>query len=220
MAPDYQLTKLVRELGELAGLPQSLLNADPAGIRDLIDSELSQNKFVATHYQHVDGTSFAAPIVSSIVAQMIEANPKLTPGAIKNILISTADRIADAPAIRQGFGVVNARRAVALAKTERHALGTVGCGPPRVAGRRLLFLFHHDSATSVSLVGDFNGWNATRSPLTKDSSGLWQVAVETPLPGRYQYKFLIDGERWMEDPTNGMKAPDNYGGLNSVLVIE
>ena len=219
-APDYQLTKLVRELGGVAALPQSLVDENPAVIRDLIDSELSQNKIVATHYQHVDGTSFAAPIVSSIVAQMIEANPKLTPGAIKNILISTADRIADAPAIRQGFGVVNARRAVALAKTEQHALGTVGCGPPRVAGGTLLFLFHHDTAASVSLGGDFNGWDATRSPLTKDAGGLWQVAVEAPLPGRYQYKFLIDGERWMEDPTNGMKMPDNYGGLNSVLVIE
>ena len=220
LAPDYQLTKLVRELGGVAGLPQSLVNADLERIREFIDSELSQNKIVATHYQHVDGTSFAAPIVSSIVAQMIEANPKLTPGTIKNILISTADRIADAPSIRQGFGVVNARRAVALAKTEQHALGTVGCGPPRVAGGTLQFLFHDDTAASVSLGGDFNGWDATRAPLTKDASGLWQVAFEAPLPGRYQYKFLIDGERWLEDPTNGMKVPDNYGGLNSVLVIE
>jgi serine protease AprX len=219
-APDYQLKKLVRELGAVAGLPESLVNADPGIIRNFIESQLNQNKIVATHYQHVDGTSFAAPIVSSIVAQMIEANPKLTPGAIKNILISTADRIANAPIIRQGFGVVNARRAVALAKTEQHALGTVGCGPPRVLDGRLQFVFHHDEAASVSLGGDFNGWNAMRSQLTRDSSGLWQVAIEAPVPGRYQYKFLIDGERWIEDPTNGMKTSDNYGGLNSVLVIE
>ena len=52
--------------------------------------------------------------------QMIQANPALTPGAVKNILISTADRIATQPAIRQGYGVVNARRAVELAQTERH----------------------------------------------------------------------------------------------------
>jgi len=219
-APDYQLPRLVRELEEAAGLPSAVLDADRRVIRNLIESELSQNKIIATHYQHVDGTSFAAPIVSSIVAQMVEANPKLTPGAIKNILISTADRIADAPAIRQGFGVVNARRAVALAKNEEHALETVGCGPPRVSDGTLLFQFHHDSATSVSLGGDFNGWNATRSQLTRGSSGLWQLAIKAPQPGRYQYKFLIDGERWMEDPTNGLKMPDNYGGLNSVFVIE
>ncbi|HEY3580689.1 MAG TPA: S8 family serine peptidase [Pyrinomonadaceae bacterium] len=52
-----------------------------------VEAALQQEKIVAAHYQHVDGTSFAAPIVASVVAQMIEANPRLTPGAIKNILV-------------------------------------------------------------------------------------------------------------------------------------
>src|SRR5690349_3682050 len=100
--------------------------------RAFVEATLQQEKIVAAHYQHVDGTSFAAPIVASVVAQMIEANPRLTPGAIKNILVSTADRILTAPVIRQGYGVVNARRAVEFAKTEHHALNVVGCKPPRV----------------------------------------------------------------------------------------
>src|SRR4029077_8833957 len=131
----------------------------------------SQQKIVAAHYQHVDGTSFAAPIVTSIVAQMIEANPKLTPGAIKNILISTAGRISTAPAIRQGYGMVNARRAVELAKTERHALDVAGYEPPRIANGRLVFLYHDDLAASVSLAGDLNGWNKAANPLKQDESG-------------------------------------------------
>jgi len=170
-------------------------------------------------YQHVDGTSFAAPIVSSIVAQMIEANPQLTPGAIKNILISTADRIASAPAIRQGFGVVNARRAVELAKTEQHALNTVGCSPPRVQNGELVFVYHDDEARKVSLAGDFNNWNIASDPLIKDTIGLWLCKFATPGPGSYQYKFVIDDNRWIEDPSNGMKVVDGFGGLNSVLVI-
>ena len=28
-----------------------------------------------------------------------------------------------------------------------------------------------------------------------------------------------EGQEWIEDPSNGMKAPDNYGGLNSVVVV-
>jgi serine protease AprX len=181
---------------------------------------LKQQKIVAAHYQHVDGTSFAAPIVTSIVAQMIEANPKLTPGAVKNILISTADRISNAPAIRQGYGVVNARRAVELAKKENHTLKTVGCGPPRVEKDRLLFIYHDDTAKSVGLAGDFNSWERSATPLSKDASGLWFAEIETPAAGRYQYKFIVDERRWVEDPSNGMKQPDNYGGLNSVLTIE
>ena len=155
---------------------------------------------------------------------MIEANPKLTPGAVKNILISTADRIGNAPAIRQGYGVVNSRRAVALATAEEHALKTVGCSPPRVSNGRLIFLFHDDEAKSVSLAGDFNRWDRRNMPLSKDEHGLWQIEVAPLTAGLYQYKFIVeggvDGERWLEDPSNGMKAPDNRGGLNSVLVIK
>lgn len=185
-----------------------------------VDDVLKDLKIVATHYQHVDGTSFAAPIVTSIVAQMLEANPELTPGAIKNILISTADRIAGAPAIRQGFGVVNARRAVALAKNERHALNTVGCSPPRVQNGHMVFVYHDDEARTVSLAGDFNGWNITSNSLTKDANGLWSCRLATPGPGRYEYKFIVDGKRWIEDPSNGMRVSDSFGGLNSLLIIQ
>ena len=183
-----------------------------------VEVALQQDKIVATHYQHVDGTSFAAPIVTSIVAQMIEANPRLTPGTVKNILISTADRIATKSVLRQGYGVVNARRAVELAKTEQHELNIVGCRPPRVEDGRLMFVFHDDSADSVSVAGDFNAWNPTA--LERNHSGLWFTAISAPRLGRFEYKFIINGRRWLEDPSNGMKTPDNYGGLNSVLVIE
>ena len=170
-------------------------------------------------YQHVDGTSFAAPIVTSIVAQMIEVNPQLTPGAIKNILISTADRIAGAAAIRQGYGVVNARRAVALAKQEQHTLNTVGCSPPRVQNGHLVFVYHDDEARHVSLAGDFNDWNPASHPLTQDTSGLWLCKLAPPGPGRYEYKFVVDDRRWIEDPSNGMKVSDGFDGLNSLLSI-
>ena len=218
-APDYQLPSLVRELEEKAELPEALVVSDVPTIRAFVESTLSQQKIVAAHYQHVDGTSFAAPIVTSIVAQMIEAKPSLTPGAIKNILISTADRISNEPAIRQGFGVVNARRAVELAKNEHHALNTVGCSPPRVKDGHLVFVYHDDAAQSVALAGDFNGWNQAAHPLERDSSGLWLVELETPQAGRYQYKFIVDKKRWTEDPSKGLKVSDGYGGLNSLLVI-
>src|SRR5204863_9064408 len=164
-------------------LPESIAVVDVTAIRNFVESNLKSLKIVATHYQHVDGTSFAAPIVTSIVTQMIEANPKLTPGAVKNILISTADRISNAPAIRQGYGLVNARRAVDSAKKEHHALNTVGCSPPRVQNGRLVFVYHDDEARSVSLAGDFNGWKGAANPLIRDSSGLWLAEVKTPAVG-------------------------------------
>ena len=218
-AADYELPSLARELEEKAELPENLRHSDVETIRRFVEVALQQLKIVAAHYQHVDGTSFAAPIVSSIVAQMIEANPKLTPGAVKNILVSTADRIANAPAIRQGFGVVNTRRAVELAKEEGHSLNIVGCSPPRVSNGHIVFVYHDDVAENVALAGDFNGWTGSNS-LVRNSEGLWMTQIETPGAGRYQYKFIVDGKRWIEDPSNGMKTPDGYGALNSLLVIE
>jgi serine protease AprX len=219
-AVDYQLPIMARELEETADLPEQLVNSEAAEIRAYVEDVLQQEKIVAAHYQHVDGTSFAAPIVTSIVAQMIEANPRLTPGAIKNILISTADRILSEPVIRQGYGVVNARRAVELAETEQHALNVVGCKPPRVENGRLLFLFHDDAATSVSVAGDFNDWSQIATPLKRSGSGLWSTEIVVPRAGQLEYKFIINGRRWIDDPSNGMKTPDNHGGLNSVVVVE
>lgn len=220
LEPDYQLPHSVRELKQKANLPEQLMNSDATTIRHYAESALKQQKIVAAHYQHVDGTSFAAPIVASVVAQMLEANPKLTPGSIKNILISTADRISNAPAIRQGYGVVNARRAVELAKTENHTLKVAGCSPPRVENGHVVFVYHDDAARSVSLAGDFNEWSEAANPLHKDASGLWFAELKTPAVGAYQYKFIVDGKRWTEDPSNGMKVSDGFGGLNSLLLFE
>lgn len=208
------------EFYERAEALSRLANSDATALRSCVENALKQEKIVATHYQHVDGTSFAAPIVTSIVAQMIEANPTLTPGAVKNILVSTADRIITQAAIRQGFGVVNARRAVELARTEQHALNVVGCKPPRVENGRLMFVFHDDTAASVSVAGDFNGWDQLATPLSRDGSGLWTTNILAPQTGRFEYKFIVNEQRWIEDPSNGMKAPDRFGGFNSVLLIE
>jgi subtilisin family serine protease len=68
-------------------------------------------------------TSSAAPIVSGVVALMLQANPKLTAAEVQSILQETADRVAPAEAkydekgfsMRYGYGRVNALRAVAVA---------------------------------------------------------------------------------------------------------
>ena len=81
-------------------------------LRQLITIKLREGNVINQYYKYVDGTSFAAPIVSSIIACMLEANSKLIPQQIKRILISTAERVSDIEVDRQGWGVINARRAV------------------------------------------------------------------------------------------------------------
>ena len=73
-------------------------------LRQLISIKLRERNVINQHYKFVDGTSFAAPIVSSIVACMLEANPKLTPQQVKRILIDTAERVAGIEVERQRLG--------------------------------------------------------------------------------------------------------------------
>src|SRR5258706_15204394 len=97
-----------KDLDEASALPIPL-------IRQLITVKLREGNVINQHYKYVDGTSFAAPIVSSIIACLLEANPRLTPRQIKRILIGTAERVPEVEVDRQGWGGVSARRAVELA---------------------------------------------------------------------------------------------------------
>ncbi|QQS46952.1 MAG: S8 family serine peptidase [Acidobacteriota bacterium] len=88
-------------------------------IRHLVSIKIHDANVISGHYKHVDGTSFAAPIVSSVVAQMLEANRSLTPQQVKRILIETAIRLARVPHERQGWGTVIPGRAVHRADGSR-----------------------------------------------------------------------------------------------------
>ena len=102
-------TGVDKDLDEARGLAAPLL-------RQLITIKLQEGNVINQHYKFVDGTSFASPIVASIVACMLEANPKLTPQQVKRILIDTAERVAGVPVERQGWGVVVPRKAVEMAR--------------------------------------------------------------------------------------------------------
>jgi serine protease AprX len=86
-------------------------------IRQLIAIKLRRENVITKHYKYVDGTSFSAPIVSSLAAQMLEANPSLSPQQVKKVLISTAERLPHYEVDRQGWGVIEARKAVQLARS-------------------------------------------------------------------------------------------------------
>lgn len=73
--------------------------------------------------------------------------------------------------------------------------------------------------TSVAVAGEFNAWSPTADPMTRGADGSWTLAKKLA-PGRYQYKFAIDGgASWKEDPAAAESVSDPYGGKNSVVVV-
>jgi serine protease AprX len=91
----------------------------PYLLRQVVWIKIRDNNVISGHYKHVDGTSFAAPIVSSIAAQILEAVPDLKPHEVKLALIRTAVRMPHAEVDRQGWGMVNPRAAIAAAMALR-----------------------------------------------------------------------------------------------------
>jgi serine protease AprX len=114
-APDDELLSIIEKNPGIDAELDAALDRPPYMIRQILAVKMRGEALITRHYKYVDGTSFAAPIVSSVAAQMLEANPKLTPQQIKRILISTAERLPHYEVDRQGWGVIDPRRAVEMA---------------------------------------------------------------------------------------------------------
>ncbi len=77
-------------------------------------------------------------------------------------------------------------------------------------------------ATEVFLAGEFNQWDASATPMKRESDGSWVATLELT-PGRYEYKFVVDGQ-WICEPgcdgREGTTCVSNpFGSLNSVAVV-
>lgn len=83
--------------------------------------------------------------------------------------------------------------------------------------KRITFTLEASGATAVFLSGDFNGWDETGSAMNPKPGGKFEKTAML-LPGRYEYKFKIDGQ-WQCDPNNPLQCPNAHGTMNSVLVV-
>ena len=80
------------------------------------------------------------------------------------------------------------------------------------------FVFVDAKASTVQLVGDFNEWSKGSTELKPSGApGVWAVSV--PLtPGRHEYAFIVDGNRWVADPL-ALKSSDDFGTESSVIRV-
>ena len=73
---------------------------------------------------------------------------------------------------------------------------------------------------NVSVVGDFNGWDAKATPMVKDpKSGEWSAKIVL-LPGRHIYAYVVNGEKWIVDPLKPQIPDAGYGPANALVVEE
>ena len=82
--------------------------------------------------------------------------------------------------------------------------------------KRINFAYAAPEAQNVSLVGDFNNWDYTKS-MKKDKDGVWRARMDLK-PGRYEYRYLVDGQ-WQNDPKCQSLQPNSFGTYNCVVEV-
>jgi hypothetical protein len=74
-----------------------------------------------------------------------------------------------------------------------------------------------NKAHTVAIAGDFNGWNPHLLE-DSDGDGIWTGTLKLE-PGRYEYMFVLDGEKWFPDPNALRYVKDGFGNKNAILEI-
>ena len=72
---------------------------------------------------------------------------------------------------------------------------------------------------TVAIAGDFNNWNPQANILEDpEEDGIWTGTLKLE-PGRYEYMFVMDGEKWFPDPNALRYVKDGFGNKNAILEI-
>ncbi|MEJ6952549.1 pullulanase [Natronospora cellulosivora (SeqCode)] len=72
--------------------------------------------------------------------------------------------------------------------------------------------------SSVHLAGTFNNWSSDSTEMLEVEDRVYQVTLSLP-PGRYEYKFVIDGFRWIRPRDAENYTDDGFGGQNAVINV-
>jgi hypothetical protein len=120
--------------------------------------------------------------------------------------------VAAALALAAGVALRGASRRVVLTSV-------VAGSPVAASAKPVQFQLVAPASTRVSVVGDFNDWDPQASPMARASErGPWSVRLSLP-PGRYRYTFLVDGKRWVQDPSEPPALGNDFDTPTSVITI-
>ncbi len=83
--------------------------------------------------------------------------------------------------------------------------------------RAMNFICNAPTAQSVSLVGDFNQWNAHAHPMKQQIDQAWTLTVELK-HGHHRYAFLVDGVLTLDPRAQGITRNDQNERVSLIPV--
>jgi hypothetical protein len=84
--------------------------------------------------------------------------------------------------------------------------------------KEIVLRYTNKTATEVCVIGSFNNWEPTATPMRREGKGEWMARLKLRA-GRYAYKFLVNKRQKIVDPANPVMESDGFGGNNSVLEV-
>ncbi len=76
-----------------------------------------------------------------------------------------------------------------------------------------------NDASNVHLVGDFNDWDTSATPMDQLKSGDFCAVLYLEPDQSYQFRYLVDGNEWITDIEADRLVPTPYPDVqNSVIV--
>ena len=75
-----------------------------------------------------------------------------------------------------------------------------------------------EGCQQLFLVGDFNEWRETATPMKQAENGVWSVTLELEPDREYQYRYLTNDRVWHNDWAADDDVPNPYGSRNSLIV--
>jgi len=89
---------------------------------------------------------------------------------------------------------------------------------PKKIDEGIMFRYYGPTAKEVEIAGDFSHWEPIKDLMVQQKENkIWKGTIQL-VPGRYQYKFIVDGE-WKIDPHNPEVITSDSGISNSVLIV-
>jgi 1,4-alpha-glucan branching enzyme len=76
-----------------------------------------------------------------------------------------------------------------------------------------------EQADSAVLAGDFNDWSLTSRPMKRLKDGSFSQTITLPASQSYQFRYVLDGNIWVNDSDADGSVANEYGEENSIVQV-
>ena len=73
-------------------------------------------------------------------------------------------------------------------------------------------------AEQVHVVGEFNNWSVRQTPMKQLKNGAFSLTLGLETGRNYQFRYLVDGKTWINDPAADAYVPSGFSGSDNAVV--